>query len=278
MNNIIQFKDKTLTTTQFNGNLALSSKELAKGLGYSGERAVQNLYNRNKDEFTKDMTCVLNLSTEAGSRATRVFSPRGCHLIAMFSRTPFAKDFRKWVLDVLENYQKDPVDFEKVLTTPVRQHTRKLPTVRVKKEINLAESSIKAVSVIVANTVLKRLKEKEMQPDMFAEESKTEIARYCNEFHHRAESVIIMDTNLMEPTLEKGDYVLIDNNCKTFEEGKAFVVSIKDKFYIKRLFKNPLTGKIICKVDNPIMMNGTFEIDLKDIDIKAKLVNVLKKV
>ena len=81
----------------------------------------------------------------------------------------------------------------------------------------MAESSIKAVSAIVANTVLKRLKEREMQPDMFAEESKTEIARYCNEFHHRAESVIIMDTNLMEPTLEKGDYVLIDNNCKTFQ-------------------------------------------------------------
>ena len=32
----------------------------------------------------------------------RIFSLRGAHLIGMFSHTKIAKDFRKWVLDVLE--------------------------------------------------------------------------------------------------------------------------------------------------------------------------------
>lgn len=32
----------------------------------------------------------------------RIFSLRGCHLIAMFARTPVAKEFRKWVLDILD--------------------------------------------------------------------------------------------------------------------------------------------------------------------------------
>lgn len=32
----------------------------------------------------------------------RIFSLRGCHLVAMFARTPVAKAFRRWVLDVLD--------------------------------------------------------------------------------------------------------------------------------------------------------------------------------
>ena len=34
----------------------------------------------------------------------RIFSLRGCHLLAMFARTPVAKSFRRWVLDVIEQY------------------------------------------------------------------------------------------------------------------------------------------------------------------------------
>ena len=36
---------------------------------------------------------------------TRIFSPRGCHLLAMLSPRPSqAKAFRRWVLDVLESH------------------------------------------------------------------------------------------------------------------------------------------------------------------------------
>ena len=41
----------------------------------------------------------------------RIFSLRGCHLLAMFARTPVAKAFRRWVLDVIEQYgDRVPVD------------------------------------------------------------------------------------------------------------------------------------------------------------------------
>ncbi|ATW34409.1 MULTISPECIES: BRO-N domain-containing protein [Candidatus Williamhamiltonella] len=33
---------------------------------------------------------------------TRIFSLCGAHLIAMFSNTPVAKEFRKWGLDILD--------------------------------------------------------------------------------------------------------------------------------------------------------------------------------
>ena len=40
----------------------------------------------------------------------RVFSLRGAHLIAMFARTPVAKEFRRWVLDILDReVQHSPI-------------------------------------------------------------------------------------------------------------------------------------------------------------------------
>lgn len=48
------------------------------------------------------MTAVVTLPTEGGPQETRIFSLRGCHLLAMFARTPVAKAFRRWVLDVLD--------------------------------------------------------------------------------------------------------------------------------------------------------------------------------
>ena len=35
-------------------------------------------------------------------KKVRIFSLRGAHLIAMFARTPVAKEFRRWVLDILD--------------------------------------------------------------------------------------------------------------------------------------------------------------------------------
>ncbi|WP_354666697.1 P22AR C-terminal domain-containing protein, partial [Escherichia coli] len=41
---------------------------------------------------------------------SRVFSLRGAHLIAMFARTPVAKEFRRWVLDILDReVQQSPI-------------------------------------------------------------------------------------------------------------------------------------------------------------------------
>src|SRR6185437_9819596 len=52
------------------------------------------------------MTCALNLRVQGQIRKTRVFSLRGCYLIAVLSKTRVAKKFRKWVLDVLEKHNQ----------------------------------------------------------------------------------------------------------------------------------------------------------------------------
>ncbi len=81
----------------------LTSSDIAKALEYSNSRAVTMIYNKYADEFTNGMTQVLEVSTTGNYRKkVRVFSLRGAHLIAMFARTPVAKEFRRWVLDILD--------------------------------------------------------------------------------------------------------------------------------------------------------------------------------
>ncbi len=81
----------------------LTSADLAKALEYSNSRAVTMIYNKYTDEFTSGMTQVLEVSTTGNYRKkVRVFSLRGAHLIAMFARSSVAKEFRRWVLDVLD--------------------------------------------------------------------------------------------------------------------------------------------------------------------------------
>lgn len=76
----------------------------ALGYGENADVSIRKLYTRHAEEFTPAMTAVVTLPTEGGPQETRIFSLRGCHLLAMFARTPVAKAFRKWVLDVIEQY------------------------------------------------------------------------------------------------------------------------------------------------------------------------------
>jgi len=81
----------------------LRANQIGSALEYSDpENSIRNLYNRNADEFTDEMTQVLDLPTAGGVQPVRIFSPRGCYLLGMLARTEKAKAFRAWVLDVLE--------------------------------------------------------------------------------------------------------------------------------------------------------------------------------
>nr|WP_196208884.1 BRO family protein [Citrobacter sp. Res13-Sevr-PEB04-36] len=85
-----------------------TSSDLASALEYSNSRAVTMIYNKYADEFSDGMTQVLEVSTSGNYRKkVRVFSLRGAHLIAMFARTDVAKEFRRWVLDILDREVQD---------------------------------------------------------------------------------------------------------------------------------------------------------------------------
>ena len=98
----LSFNEVNFTPVQQNGQIWLKTSELAEALGYSDQSGVTRIYSRNDDEFTEAMSCSVKLTEKGQSREIRVFSLRGAHLIAMFSKTAIAKQFRKWVLDILD--------------------------------------------------------------------------------------------------------------------------------------------------------------------------------
>lgn len=108
------FHDTRFNVVNHNNQIWLSSKEIANALGYAKTNAITKIYNQNTDEFTEAMSQVIDSMTskipeipKSGTSGNlkvkvRIFSLRGAHLIAMFARTPVAKEFRRWVLDILD--------------------------------------------------------------------------------------------------------------------------------------------------------------------------------
>lgn len=103
----LTFKSHTLEAIEHEGESWFTAATLAIALEYSRGDKISQIYNRNADEFTPCMTLNLNLRVSGKingvqHKKVRVFSLRGAHLIAMFASTPIAKEFRKWVLDLID--------------------------------------------------------------------------------------------------------------------------------------------------------------------------------
>ncbi|HDK6620643.1 TPA: hypothetical protein MXC83_003787 [Klebsiella quasipneumoniae] len=101
------FHSAILTPVQDRDDVWFTSSDLAKALGYASTKSISNLYSGNSEEFTEAMTMVIGVMTNGinnnlRDKKVRIFSLRGAHLIAMFARTPVAKEFRRWVLDILD--------------------------------------------------------------------------------------------------------------------------------------------------------------------------------
>jgi hypothetical protein len=67
------------------------------------------------------MTCTVKLTVQGQARETRVFSLRGAHLVAMFSRTYNAAAFRVWVLDVLDAEVADKITISPAQAQELRE-------------------------------------------------------------------------------------------------------------------------------------------------------------
>lgn len=110
MSQALTFNEISFTPVTHQGRLWIRAAELARALGFAREDKVTQIYQRHADEFTPDMTQLIENAVEPQNKVQgnltpgrcRIFSLRGCHLLAMFARTPIAKAFRKWVLDVLD--------------------------------------------------------------------------------------------------------------------------------------------------------------------------------
>ena len=99
----LTFQNTTLSVINQHNQIFVKSSDLGLALGYKNPTGdISKIYDRNADEFTENMTALIEMPTAGGIQKVRIFSLRGAHLITMFARTKVAKDFRKWVLDILD--------------------------------------------------------------------------------------------------------------------------------------------------------------------------------
>ncbi|MEX4029374.1 hypothetical protein MZA49_10640, partial [Haemophilus influenzae] len=99
----LTFQNTTLSVINQHNQTFITANDLGLALEYAMPmQAILKIYDRNADEFTAEMTALVEMPTAGGIQKVRIFSLRGAHLIAMFARTKVAKDFRKWVLDILD--------------------------------------------------------------------------------------------------------------------------------------------------------------------------------
>lgn len=96
------FHDQQLDVVDRNNQPWLRLPQIGAALGYAQAHKVQKVYERHAAEFTDSMTAIVRLPTAGGEQDVRIFSLRGAHLLAMFARTERAAEFRRWVLDILD--------------------------------------------------------------------------------------------------------------------------------------------------------------------------------
>ena len=171
MANLI-FGGTSLGVIDRNGDKWLTVNDIAAALYPSGERGsqfatpfvtrVRDLYRRHAEEFTDSMTALIEMEGAGGRQKVRVFSLRGAHLLGMFARSKKAKEFRRWVLDIIERHNHE----RGILTT---QYHQALATLALAQEtaslhgrgLNLWRQRKKGLRERVQSLLAR------MQPDMF---------------------------------------------------------------------------------------------------------------
>lgn len=101
MNNLT-FNNQHIELVNVNNQPYMTLHQIGEALGYAQSRRLSGLFMQHADEFTPEMSMLI----KQGRTQVRVFSLRGCHLLAMFSKTQVAKEFRKWVLDLIESHNQ----------------------------------------------------------------------------------------------------------------------------------------------------------------------------
>ena len=110
--NALSFNQTTIQPVDRADNQTwITASDLAAALGYARADSVSRIFDRNQDEFTDAMSLTVNLTVNGINNSlrqkdVRIFSLRGCYAIAFFAKTEVAKQFRHWVLDLLEQQSK----------------------------------------------------------------------------------------------------------------------------------------------------------------------------
>ena len=108
----LKFNSHKFVVVEHDGRSWLTAADIASALGYARSDQVSRIYARHEREFTSSMTMIFETVTLGSANITseaRLFSLRGAHMIGMFSRTAKGAEFRHWVLDRLDDLDRQAI-------------------------------------------------------------------------------------------------------------------------------------------------------------------------
>jgi len=106
----LKFNEHNFALVERDGRTWLTAADIAIALGYKRSDQVSRIFDRHEREFSASMTMVfqtVSLGKGLPPSDIRLFSLRGAHLIGMFSRTSNGQAFRAWVLDQLDQLDRE---------------------------------------------------------------------------------------------------------------------------------------------------------------------------
>lgn len=138
------FKEQSLEVVDYKGQPWFTAETIGKALGYANPReAIFKIFDRNKKDFGDDETTVIEIEVEVNSEEShtqngygimdknteshpqdgggiigkqrahtrkqkvRIFSLRGSYHFGFFAKTELGRDYRQWVLDLIENRHEE---------------------------------------------------------------------------------------------------------------------------------------------------------------------------
>lgn len=106
------FNNHNFAIIERDGRTWLTAADIAVALGYKRSDQVSRIFERHQREFSISMTSIVetvSLGNVNLINEVRVFSLRGAHMIDMFARTEQGVKFRAWVLDRLDELDRQAV-------------------------------------------------------------------------------------------------------------------------------------------------------------------------
>jgi prophage antirepressor-like protein len=92
-----RYNGVSVTIYEIGGKEYLTAEDIGRCLGLvDPKQAVKKIYSRNREELDPQKGGV-RLTTPGGVQEVVAYTETGANLIAMFSRTPKARDFRLWL-------------------------------------------------------------------------------------------------------------------------------------------------------------------------------------
>lgn len=103
-----------------------------------------------------------------------------------------------------------------------------------------------------------------------------EMLRWITSAPNESLALIRVRGDSMLPTLMDGDWMMVDTTKRNLNYDGLFILRYEDVLRVKRIDKNPATGRFLVKSDNPAY--DPFEVDREDIDVVGRVVWIGRRV